>query len=74
MKTTSTYPDGFESTYALLMRSEEKQRSRFETLVYTVLIGASIFALTQFGYEAITMPAAIVRNSPPTTAIAPHRA
>ena len=74
MKTISTNPDRFESTYALLMRSEEKQLSRFETLVYTVLIAASVFALSQFGREAMIMPAAIVRNSPATPAIVPHRA
>lgn len=71
MKTSSTNPDGFESTYALLMRSEEKQRSRLETLLYCALIAASVFAVTQFGREAMTMPAEIVRNSPVT---APHRA
>ena len=36
MKTTSTNPETFESTYALLLRSEEKQRSRFETLIYKI--------------------------------------
>ena len=72
MKTISTNPDGFESTYALLMRSEEKQRSRFETLVYTVLIVASIFAVSQFGREAMTMPGSIVKS--PATQIVPNRA
>lgn len=74
MKTISTNPDGFESTYALLMRSEEKQRSRLETLVYSVLIAASIFALSQFGREAMVMPAAIVKNSPVATVTLPNRA
>ena len=40
MNTTSTDSETFESTYALLVRSEEKQRSRFETLVYTFLPSA----------------------------------
>ncbi len=35
MKTTYTNPEAFESTYALLVRSEEKQR--VETLIYTLL-------------------------------------
>ena len=38
MKTTSTNPETFESTYALLVRSEEKQRSRFETLEHRACV------------------------------------
>ena len=71
MKTTSTNPETFESTYALLVRSEEKQRSRFETLVYTVLIVSTIFAVLQFGRQATMMPSSIARVS--TTLSAPAR-
>jgi hypothetical protein len=59
MKTISPNPDGFESTYALLVRSEEKQRSRFETIVYTLLIVSTIFAVAQFGRQAAVMPSSI---------------
>ena len=52
MKTTSTNPETFESTYALLLRSEEKQRSRFETLIYTIIAVSTIVAVLQFGREA----------------------
>ncbi len=45
MKTISTNPEAFESTYALLVRSEEKQR--VETLIYTLLIVSTIFAVLQ---------------------------
>ena len=45
MKTISNSPETFESTYALIMRLEEKQRSRFEILVYTILIAATTFAV-----------------------------
>ena len=34
----------FESTYALLVRSEEKQRSRFEIFIYMLLIVSTTFA------------------------------
>jgi hypothetical protein len=54
---------GFESTYSMIIRSEEKQRSRFETLVYTALIIASIFAVSQFGRQAMHLPANLARNS-----------
>jgi hypothetical protein len=61
MKTISTSPEPFESTYALLMRSEEKQRSRFETLIYVVLIVSTMFAISQFGRQAAIMPPGTVR-------------
>lgn len=63
MKTISTDSEAFESTYALLMRSEEKQRSRFETLIFTLLIVSTMFALSQFGRQAAMMPSSIVRLS-----------
>jgi hypothetical protein len=59
MNATSDNPPGFESTYALLVRSEEKQRSRFETLVYSVLIASAVFAVSQFGRQAVAMPGSI---------------
>lgn len=52
-------PKPFESTYTLLMRSEEKQRSRFEILIYTLLIASTIFAVTQVGRQAVRMPSSI---------------
>jgi len=74
MKTTSTGPETFESTYALLVRSEERQRSRFETLVYMLLIVSTTFAVSQFGCEAAMMPSSIVRVSPVASATARHGA
>jgi len=74
MKTTSTNPETFESTYALLVRSEEKQRSRFETLVYTVLIVSTIFAVLQFGRQAAMMPSSIAHVSTTLSAAARHGA
>jgi hypothetical protein len=63
MKTTSTNPEAFESTYALLVRSEEKQRSRFETLIYTLLIISTTFAVAQTGRQAAMMPSSIAHVS-----------
>ncbi len=58
------HPDtAFESTYALLVRSEEKQRSRFETFIYALLIASATFAVSQFGHQAATMPLSIARTS-----------
>jgi hypothetical protein len=69
MKTVSTYPESFESTYALLVRSEERQRSRFEMLIYSLLIASTMFAISQFGRQATLMPSGITRLS--TTVSAP---
>src|SRR5204862_8040965 len=63
MKTTATNPEIFESTYALLLRSEEKQRSRFENLIYTVLAVSTIFAVLTFGCEAAMMHSSIAYMS-----------
>jgi hypothetical protein len=56
MKTTVANPETFESTYALLVRSEETRRSRFETLVYTILIVCTTFAVAQFGHQTFIAP------------------
>jgi len=70
MKTISTNPEAFESTYALLVRSEEKQR--VETLIYTLLIVSTIFAVLQFGRQAAMMPSNIAHVSTTATAAAKH--
>ena len=72
MKTISTNPQAFESTYALLVRSEEKQRSRFETLIYTLLIVSTTFAVAQFGRQAVMMPSSIAHASTIVSAAAQH--
>ena len=70
MKTISPNPETFESTYALLVRSEEKQR--VETLIYTLLIVSTIFAVLQFGRQAVMMPSSIAHVSTTATAAAQH--
>jgi hypothetical protein len=72
MKTISTNPETFESTYALLVRSEEKQR--VETLIYTLLIVSTIFAVLQFGRQAAMMPSSIAHVSTTVSASAQHSA
>jgi hypothetical protein len=64
MKTISNVEAAaFESTYALILRSEEKQRSRFEILIYTLLVASTLFAISQFSREATTLPLSIARIS-----------
>lgn len=52
----------FESTYALIVRSEERPRSVFEVLVYALLIVSTVFALSQFGSHPFTVPVAGQRS------------
>lgn len=45
-----------ESTYALLMRSEERERGAFEVLAYGLLVLCGVFSMWQFGHQSITLP------------------
>ena len=74
MNTISNNPETFESTYALLIRSEEKQRSRVETLIYTVLIASAMFAVSQFGRQAVMLPAHVGRSTAIVTSASRHGA
>jgi len=69
MNAISTDSETFESTYALIVRTEEKQRSRFETLIYTLLIVSTTFAVAQFGRQAAMMPSSIAHVSTTATAV-----
>jgi hypothetical protein len=74
MKTISRTAEPFESTYALIVRSEEKQRSRFEILVYVLLIASTTFAVSEFGRQAAVMPSKIARVSTAATVPVHHGA
>jgi hypothetical protein len=45
-----------ESTYALLLRSEERGRNLLEIVVYPLLIIGAIIAICQFVFQAVDMP------------------
>ena len=72
MKTTATNGEKFESTYALLVRLEEKQLSRFEIFVYTILIVSTTFAVAQFGRQAAMMPPSIAKVATAVSASPQH--
>lgn len=46
----------FESTYALLVRSEEKKRNVLEMLVYALFILSAVFSIWQFAHQTVTLP------------------
>ena len=47
-----------ESTYALLVRSEEKTRNGLETILYSTWILSVVVAIWQFAHEPVKIPAA----------------
>ena len=48
MKTNQPNDKGEESTYPLLVRSEDKKRVLFETIVYALVILSALAAILQF--------------------------
>ena len=50
--------DQQKSTYALLVRPEEKSRGVLETILYTLFILSALILLLQFALEPVRVPAA----------------
>ena len=57
MKTSQPNNNVEESTYALLVRSEEKKRGLFETIVYGLVILSAIAAILQFADQPVSFGA-----------------
>ncbi len=51
------------STYSLLIRSEEKERSLSETFVYLLLIGTAGFTMWSFAQQPFQMPVVSVSDN-----------
>ena len=47
-----------ESTYALLIRSEEKSRNVIEMAIYPILILGAVIAIWQFAQQPVNIPPA----------------
>jgi len=56
MKQNTLSAEGFESTYALLVRSEEKERSMFEGATYLVFILSAVFSIWQMVQQPVALP------------------
>ncbi len=67
MKTTESTHQVHESTYALLVRSEEKERSLFEIIAYGLFILSAIAAIWQFVQQPLKLP---LDNIPQTASVA----
>ena len=48
--------EGFESTYALLVRSEEKERGMFEGAAYLVFILSAVFSIWHVAQQPVELP------------------
>jgi hypothetical protein len=48
--------EGFESTYALLVRSEEKERSLFEDAAYLIFILSAVFSIWLVMHQPVELP------------------
>ncbi len=55
---TNTTDQREESTYALLIRSEEKSRNALEVAIYPLLILGPLIAIWQFARQPINIPPA----------------
>jgi hypothetical protein len=56
MKNQHTYQSVTESTYALLVRSEEKERNLSETAIYMLLILGAVFSVWQVAQQPVNLP------------------
>ena len=56
MKQNTLSAEAFESTYALLVRSEEKDRGMFEGVAYLVFTLTAVFSIWQMVQQPISLP------------------
>ena len=56
MKQNTLTVENFESTYALLVRSEEKERNLFESVAYLVLILSAVFSICYMAQQPVGLP------------------
>jgi hypothetical protein len=56
MKKNTLSAEGFESTYALLVRSEEKERGMFEGAAYLVFILSALFSIWNVAQQPVELP------------------
>ena len=63
MKNQTLSAEGFESTYALLVRSEERERSIFEGAVYFAVVLSALFSIWQFAAQRVALPLTTVHTT-----------
>jgi len=63
MKNQTHCAEGFESTYALIVRSEEKERSIFEGAVYFAVVLSALFSIWQVAKQPLALPLTTVHTT-----------
>jgi hypothetical protein len=63
MKNSTLSAKGFESTYALIVRSEEKERNLFEGAVYLLLILSAVFSIWQAAHQRVVLRTSLSSTS-----------
>ena len=63
MKNQAHSAEGFESTYALIVRSEEKERGIFEGAVYFAVVLSALFSIWQVARQPIALPLTSVHTT-----------
>jgi len=56
MKQNTLTIEGFESTYALLIRSEEKERNLFENVAFLIFILSAVFSIWHMALQPVELP------------------
>jgi len=57
---TNEQVETHESTYALLIRSEEKSRNLIEIIIYPLLVIGVLLAIWQFAVQPVTLPGTVL--------------
>jgi hypothetical protein len=73
MKNQTLIANEFESTYALLVRSEEKERSIFEGAVYFAVVLSALFSLWQVAKQPVDLPLTSVHTTAITQSASPNQ-
>ena len=63
MKNETLTTEPFESTYALIVRSEEKERSIFEGAVYFAVVLSALFSIWQVAKQPVDLPLTSVHTT-----------
>jgi len=75
MNSETMNTEAFESTYAMLVRSEERERSVSETIVYGLLILSTVLTVWQAAQMPVTVPENLSpRSMAQVTAVHSHNA
>ena len=61
--TTDERENQYESTYALLIRSEEKRRNGFEVVIHLLFILGPLIEILQFAQQPVSIPSTELKGA-----------